>query len=226
MELEQKLDILFKVTAAEQFPSRNEMNGPFVSLGELCTRQPQSGLYKGADFVGHGVKTVKMGELFGYDMIDQSVEMERMDLTPKEVEKYSLTPNDLLFGRRSIVLEGAGKCSMVGNLTEPTIFESSLLRVTIDPSKALSEYVYCWFRSPEGTKELRRIRSFTTVAGITGSDLKKVRVPLVPLPEQKSIAQSLFDHRMRSALLEQTKAEATVAMKTLNELLAGKVAHV
>ena len=159
LELEQKLDILFKVTAAEQFPSRNKMNGHFVSLGDLCTRQPQSGLYKGADFVGHGVKTVKMGELFGYDVIDRSVAMERMSLTPKEVEKYSLTSNDLLFGRRSIVLEGAGKCSMVGDLNEPTIFESSLLRVTVDPSKALSEYVYCWFRSPEGKKSFGELEA-------------------------------------------------------------------
>ena len=218
-ELEQRLDTLFRVTAADQFPGQNDTGGRFVALGEICARQPQSGLYKGADFVGRGVKTVKTGELFGHDLIDQSVEMERMDLTRGEMEKYSLTSNDLLFGRRSIVLEGAGRCSMVGELNEPTVFESSLLRVTVDRARALSQYVYCWFRSPGGVRQLRKIRSFTTVAGITGSDLKKVRVPLVPLAQQESIVQTLSDHRTRTALLEKTKAEASMAIKTLNESL-------
>ncbi len=161
-----------------------------------------------------------MGELFGYDVIEPDIEMERMDLTSDETAKYSLTSNDLLFGRRSIVLEGAGKCSMVGTLREPTIFESSLLRVTVDPVKALSNYVYCWFQSPEGAKEIRRIRSFTTVAGITGSDLKKVWVPIKPLAKQTGIAQSLFDYRERLALLNQAEAEATTVRKALIEFLS------
>jgi len=188
---EQGMIGLARAVAAKQFPSLNRPQVRFVKLGDICVRQPQSGLYKGPDFLGRGTRTVNMDELFGNDVIEQSVPMKRMHLSPEEVANYSLTPDDLLFGRRSIVLEGAGKCSMVGRLDEPTVFESSILRVTIDSAKASSHFIFWWFNSPEGAREIRRVRRFTTVAGISGADLKKVRVPLLPLAEQREIVKVL-----------------------------------
>lgn len=218
-KLQRSLDELFQALAFERFPNPQRTPACFVPLAEICLRQPQSGLYKGPSFVGSGIKTVNMGELFGNDLIDQDVPMQRMELTSDETQNYSLTPNDLLFGRRSIVLEGAGKCSMVGHLTEPTIFESSVLRVTIDSKKASSGFVYDWFNSPEGEKQIKRIRSFTTVAGITGSALRTVRVPLLPLNEQLQIYATLSEQRARIAQQKQARANLTEMRRLLLDAL-------
>ncbi|MDP2267535.1 MAG: hypothetical protein Q8K46_00035, partial [Deltaproteobacteria bacterium] len=120
-----------------------------------------------------------------------------------------------------IVLEGAGKCAIVGILTEPTAFESSILRVTINPDKASSGFVFDWFNSPEGAKEIKRIRSFTTIAGITGSALKKVLVPLLPLEQQKMLFKTLTDHRTRIALLQESRTKTIELRRTLIEASAG-----
>jgi type I restriction enzyme, S subunit len=43
---------LFRAVALERFRSLKKSAALFVPLTELCVRQPQSGLYKGAEFVG------------------------------------------------------------------------------------------------------------------------------------------------------------------------------
>lgn len=185
-----------------------------VPFEKVLLKQPQSGLYKGQDFLGSGTKFVNMKELFGFDEINDSVDMCRMELSPVEIEKYSLTSDDLLFGRRSIVLEGAGKCSWVGSLQETVIFESSILRVTVDSRIVLPKFIFEWLRSPQGAQQITRIRSFTTVAGIAGSDLKRISVPVMPIIEQIAIANELS--AMRYSVAEISKRQ--VANRRLKKM--------
>lgn len=197
-----------------------------VSFEKVLTRQPQSGLYKAQEFLGRGTKIVNMGELFGFDTIDSSLDMKRMELTQEEVSKYQLTPDDLLFGRRSIVLEGAGKCSMIGDLQEPVIFESSILRVTVNPEIVLPQFIFEWLRSPKGTQQITRIRSFTTVAGIAGSDLKRIVVPVMPIKEQLAISDELSSMRASVGALSQRQTANRALKKTiLEEVLGGWDVH-
>lgn len=190
-----------------------------VPFEKVLNRQPQSGIYKAQDFLGRGTKIVNMGELFGFDMIDDSIEMKRMELTREEVSKYQLTSNDLIFGRRSIVLEGAGKCSMVGHIGEPVIFESSILRVTVDPKIVLPQFIFEWLRSPKGAQQINRIRSFTTVAGIAGSDLKRIVVPVMPIKEQLAISDELSSIRSSLGVL----AARQMANRSLKKYILEKM---
>jgi type I restriction enzyme S subunit len=197
-----------------------------VSFEKVLTQQPQSGLYKSQQFLGRGVKIVNMGELFGFDRIADSIEMKRMELSEAEVLQYHLTPNDLLFGRRSIVLEGAGKCSVVGALQEPVIFESSILRVTVDPESVLPQFIFEWLRSPKGAQQITRIRSFTTVAGITGSDLKRILVPVMPIKEQLAISDELSSMRASvGALTQRQTANRNLKKVILEQILGSSYVH-
>lgn len=192
------------------------------AFGKVLTQQPQSGLYKAQEFLGRGTKIVNMGELFGFDKIVDSIDMKRMELTQGEVSKYQLTPDDLLFGRRSIVLEGAGKCSMVGVLQEPVIFESSILRVTVNHEIVLPQFIFEWLRSPKGIQQITRIRSFTTVAGIAGSDLKRIVVPVMPIKEQLAISEELSSMRASVGALNQRQAANRSIKKTILEEILGR----
>lgn len=221
MDLKNHVETVFSLLLASKFPKRSEGTHGFVTLASLCSKLPQSGIYKSEEFLGSGTKIVKMGQLFGNDIIDDSINMDLMELTDDEKGRYRLTNNDLLFGRRSIVLEGAGKCSMVANVERDIVFESSILRVSLDPNKAKSQFVFSWFISPEGKKELRRIRSFTTVAGITGSDLKKVRVPLLPNSKQQEIVELLENHRLRIKNLQSHEESTASLLKSIREFLIG-----
>ena len=80
-------------------------------FGEFYAERSRNGVYKSAEFQGRGTRIVNMGEMFGFDFISDQ-EMSRVSLTPKELAINGLRDGDLLFGRRSVVPAGAGKCSV------------------------------------------------------------------------------------------------------------------
>ena len=117
-----------------------------VAFGELYDEPSRNGIYKTAEFQGRGTRIVNMGEMFGFDFISNQ-EMSRVSLTPKEIASSGLRHGDLLFGRRSIVPEGAGRCSIVIEPHEPITFESSIIRVRLNQAKANPLFYYYFFTS-------------------------------------------------------------------------------
>jgi len=82
-----------------------------VPFAELLAEPLRNGLTRPKSVRGSGVKMVNMGELFQFPRI-RDVEMARVPFADKEAQTYLLKPGDLLFARQSLVLEGAGKCSV------------------------------------------------------------------------------------------------------------------
>jgi type I restriction enzyme, S subunit len=130
-------------------------------------------------------------------------------MSDHELEKSSLNEGDLLFGRRSLVEAGAGKCSIVTEVTEPTTFESSIIRARLCPKRCDPMFYYYWFRSHLGRGRIRSIVSGTNVKGIRGSDLKKLKVVNPDIGTQqrivshiKSYDELIENNRRRIALLE------------------------
>jgi len=189
--LSESINATYKANAYKIFAELLEGNSPIVRLDEACSRSTQSGLYKNKKFYGSGVGMVHMGELFGNDFIDENVELQKVSLEEKEIETFKLTENDLLFGRRSLVLEGAGRCIYVKKMNEPVTFESSMIRVTLEKERANNQFLFEWFRSPQGDQSINSIRTFTTVAGVKGSDVAKLKIPLPDLEIQMEIVQQL-----------------------------------
>lgn len=122
---------------------------PEVAFGDVLLNGTRNGIYKKKEFHGSGVKIVNMGELFANPRL-YSIPMKRVELTSKEKDKSCLQPGDLLFARRSLVAEGAGKCSIVMEVDEPTTFESSIIRARPDSNKLHSLFAYYLFNSPHG----------------------------------------------------------------------------
>jgi len=156
----------------------------------LLAEPVRNGVYKNKEFHGRGAKIVNMGELFAHPRL-RAVPMKRVALSDSEAERFLLAPGDLLFARRSLVAEGAGKCSVVLEVDEPTSFESSIIRARPDPTKADPLFLFYFFNSPLGLHHLDTIRRQVAIAGITGSDLAKLEIPIPLLPEQRVIAHIL-----------------------------------
>ena len=186
------------------------MSWPDVIFETLYAAQSRNGVYKSKEFHGRGCRIVNMGELFGFDFISNQ-EMNRLELNEAELSTNSLKDGDLLFGRRSLVEAGAGKCSLVVEPAEQLTFESSIIRVRIDKEATNPRFLYYYFRSPQGRGRIRSIVSGTNVKGIRGSDLKRLHVANPPKAIQDEIASilSAYDdlienNRRRMALLEES----------------------
>ncbi|MGH8590151.1 MAG: restriction endonuclease subunit S [Gammaproteobacteria bacterium] len=156
----------------------------------LLAEPVRNGVYKPKAFHGRGAKIVNMGELFAHPRL-RAVPMKRVELSGSESERFTLSKGDLLFARRSLVAEGAGKCSVVLDINEPTTFESSIIRARPDNAKAEPLFLYYFFNSTAGLHFLDTIRRQVAVAGITGSDLSRLEIPVPPLLEQRAIAHIL-----------------------------------
>lgn len=140
---------------------------------------------------GSGYPMVNMSELFSMGRISVTPEMELAPLTEKQTEGYLLNSRDLLFGRQSLTLEGAGKCSIVMESEKPLTFESHLIRVRLDEKKADSRFYYYLFKSKYGKALMGQIVEQVAVAGIRSSDLATLEVPVPPTKYQSEIADAL-----------------------------------
>ena len=90
----------------------------------------KNGLTRPARVRGSGYKMINMGELFANDRIGD-IDMELVPMSDKELSTMLVEPGDLLFARQSLVLAGAGKCSLLTKADEPTTFESHIIRVRL-----------------------------------------------------------------------------------------------
>lgn len=182
---------------------------PLVGFESLYSEPSRNGIYKSKEFHGSGAKIINMGELFGYEFIGCQ-DMKRVQMTAEELSRSGVEDGDLLFGRRSLVEAGAGKCSIVRGLNDDTTFESSLIRVRLDRNKSLPLFYYYWFRSHVGRAGIKAIVTGTNVKGIKSSNLKKVRVLNPDLSVQHRIVEFIrcYDdlienNRRRIELLEE-----------------------
>lgn len=163
-----------------------------VQLKELLSEPTRNGLTKPKAIRGQGVPMIAMGEVFANNRI-YSIQMERVPVTDKELLTSSIYDNDLLFARQSLVLEGAGKCCIVKEVNEPTVFESHLIRVRVDKTKALPDYIYYYFNSYQGRENIKTIVEQVAAAGIRGSDLVNLYIPIPLVTVQQQIVQVLMN---------------------------------
>ena len=171
---------------------RSTMGGEWqeIPFSEVLAEPVRNGIYKRKEFHGRGFKIVNMGELFAYPRLGD-VPMKRVELSETEKARFAVHAGDLLFARRSLVAEGAGKCSVVLDISELTTFESSIIRARPNVAEADSLFLYYFFNSPQGLHALDSIRRQVAVAGITGGDLARLNVPKPPLSQQRAIAHIL-----------------------------------
>ncbi|HJR07728.1 MAG TPA: restriction endonuclease subunit S [Pyrinomonadaceae bacterium] len=164
------------------------MNWEKIEFGKLYLTPSQNGLNRPSSVRGEGYKMINMGELFANDRI-KDIPMELVSMSDREIENYSIHINDLLFARQSMVLSGAGKCSIVIEVPEITTFESHIIRVRLNQEKADPLFYYYYFKSPLSSMSL--IVQQGVQAGIRASDLKDLQVIFPPLLIQRRFAEIL-----------------------------------
>ncbi|NMW22993.1 restriction endonuclease subunit S [Rhodanobacter denitrificans] len=190
---------------AKGSPTHAPGESRLVRFADLLLQPLRNGVYRTKEFHGRGVKIVNMGELFGHPRL-ADIPMKRVELSSNELEKSQLRTGDLLFARRSLVAEGAGRCCLVKDIRETTTFESSIIRARPDGKQVLSEYLFYFFSSPQGRERMRTILRQVAVSGITGSDLAELKIPIPSLHTQRCCVASLGALDDRIELLCQTNA--------------------
>lgn len=108
-----------------------------------------------------------------------------------EVPAANARPGDLVFTHRGTI----GQVSMIPRKPrfDRYVVCSSQVKTRLDERRALPEFYYYWFRSPEGQHSILANSSTVGVPGIATplTSIRKLQVPLPDLITQRAIAQVL-----------------------------------
>lgn len=195
------------------------MHDSVLPFGDLLAVPLRNGVSYSSKLRGSGVSMVNMREIFAADRIGNDI-LERVPISSSERVSSLLEVGDLLFARQSLTYEGAGKCSIVIPAVEERTWESHLIRARLDRTRAQPEFYYYYFRSAVGRRNVETIVQQVAAAGIRGSDLVRLKVPVPPLADQGAIAQVLGALDKKIVANERSAASAVALARTLLEGVA------
>jgi type I restriction enzyme S subunit len=166
------------------------------TLGQLYAEPSRNGLYKQSSFHGLGPLMVQMGDIFRGEDVDFGG-ASRVQVSSKELHTFGLNVGDLLFARRSLVLEGAGKCSLVRRVPEPSTFESSIVRVRVDQASLLPEFAAIFLTSRSSYLVRRKFIRQVAVSGVSSADIAQFPIAVPHIEEQAQIIEAHERARQR-----------------------------
>lgn len=194
-----------------------------ATLETLIADGPQNGIYRPQTDYGYGTPIVRIDD-FPNEGGVVTVAEKRVGLSAAERATYSLHFGDLLINRVNS-LSHLGKTALIGRTQEEMVFESNMMRLSIDSSKALPEFVFRFLCCP-GPRDMLRSLSKRAVAqsSINQGDVKSVVVPLPSITEQRDIvsALSVVDEKL-SAEITRSAALDRLFESLLHKLMTGKV---
>lgn len=231
--LKQKYENLFlelnryKEIKLDHFFGNISTTWSLIRFEEVITDGTRNGIYKPKEFYGRGIKTIHMGDLFGNEVITSDIDMQRIVLSDEELGRFLVSEGDIVFARRSIVKDGAGKCSIISFLDEPVSFESSIIKVSPDKEKILPFFIFYWFQSSLGKKCIQSITRGGTgaITGIAGTDLKKIEIPVPPISIQLSLIEDMNQINASVFSTSEVLKKEVNLLKNYREELLGNDKH-
>lgn len=164
----------------------------------------QYGISKKAAESG-AIPILRMGNITYSGQIDRS-ELKYIDLTDKEIDKYTLQDGDLLFNRTNSV-ELVGKTAVFEeNLDQKVSYAGYLIRARTN-ADSNPYYVSGYLNSPGGKAQLRlRAKSIVGMANINATEFLSLRVPAATKSEQDDFAHFYLECKSSRKLLSQKLA--------------------
>uniref|UniRef100_UPI0015C4D04B restriction endonuclease subunit S n=2 Tax=Enterobacteriaceae TaxID=543 RepID=UPI0015C4D04B len=111
-----------------------------------------------------------------------------VSLKEKEIRKYALSDNDLVFARSGAT---AGKSILIKNAPTDAVFASYLIRITPNQEKIIPEYLSYFFLTPAYWEVVGLNAAGAAQPNINGTKLSEFIVPIAPREEQKRIVEKL-----------------------------------
>lgn len=176
-----------------------------TELGALMTGGPQNGIYKPQNQYGEGTSIVRIDD-FDQDGRIVTPSFQRVRVSGEEVNLYRLSLGDILINRVNS-LSHLGKSMVVPQLPEPTMFESNMMRFSVDETRISSEFLVSYL-STDACRAYVKGRAKRAVAqsSINQGDVKSIRVPLPSLDEQVEIVRLLRATDDKTAAIERQQS--------------------
>jgi type I restriction enzyme S subunit len=193
-------------------PATNPKGWPVRQLGELIIDGPQNGLYKPSTDYGSGTPILRIDAFYDGVVTDISA-LKRVRLTEAEASSFQLTENEVVINRVNS-LEYLGKCALIPELPEQTVFESNMMRMRFDPEIAHPRFVVQFLQTGFAKSQIEmRAKHAVNQASINQQDVSGFRVSLPSIELQHEFAR-------RVGAVEKLKTVQRASLTELDALFA------
>jgi type I restriction enzyme S subunit len=217
-QAQQKAAALIPAIFVDMFgdPATNPKGWPRMALVDLIASGPTNGLYKHKSAYGSGTPILRIDAFYDGRVTDLAT-LKRVQVEPDEQRRFALLAGDIIVNRVNSP-EYLGKSALVPELLEPTVFESNMMRFSIDASHALAEFVIALLQDPSSRRHfLINAKHAINQSSINQQDVKSLPVFVPPLEWQRQFAQRVAAVR---AIEQQQQAATSKAEATFSALLA------
>jgi type I restriction enzyme, S subunit len=176
---------------------------PVIELDSIL-KSIQYGTSVKANITEQGIPIIRMNNLVD-GFLDAS-KLKHIQLTDKEQKSLLLNYGDILFNRTNSK-DLVGKCA-VFDLDGDYVFASYLIRLKVDESKAIPEFITYVINSRIGRQQIDSLsRQIIGQANINSEEIRSLQIPLPPIKTQIDImSRSKEGHKTIS--YEREKAES------------------
>jgi type I restriction enzyme S subunit len=174
----------------EEWRKLNKTCFPYetLSLGEII-KEMRNGLSPKPNEKedGHPILRISSVRSFSIDQFD----IRHLVVSTKDLGRYALMHNDLLFTRYNGSIEFVGVCARVKNLNyDVLLYPDKLIRVRVNRSRVMPEYLEIFSASQDARDYIYSlVKSTSGQKGISGKDLKLMSVKVPLMSEQSEIVK-------------------------------------
>ena len=205
----EEMDELVKSLFYDMFgdPVTNHMGWEKARLDTIFSVLPQNGLYKPAkDYVDSdlGVPILRIDAFYGGKITNRN--FKRLTCSEAEINKFRLNNDDIVINRVNSI-EYLGKCALVTGLNEPTVYESNMMRFSIDGSIANPLFIsYVLSHKATYIQVLNKAKKAVNQASINQKDVCSL-VLVIPHLD----LQSKFASRVNAIEAEKERMQKSLA---------------
>jgi type I restriction enzyme S subunit len=159
-----------------------------VTLGELLIRGPQNGIYKPASAYGAGTPILRIDSFYD-GVVTRLDSLKRVRLLPDDIECFGLSENDIVVNRVNS-RPYLGKSALIPRLNESTVFESNMMRLTLNTKSASPVYMTHYLQTSFVKSQIQVLaKDAVNQSSINQEDVKGLTLRLPPLPLQQRFAK-------------------------------------
>jgi len=212
-------DALLRATFLDLFgdPVANPKGWETAAIGDLIADGPQNGLYRHSSDYGSGTRILRIDSFYDGRTRDLS-SLKRVRIDEDTISRWALRPDDVVINRVNSI-EYLGKSAIIPPLSEPTVFESNMMRLTADRSRIEPGFMIDQLQTAYVRRQIRKLaRPAVNQSSINQEDVKSIMLRVPPLPLQQRYIGAvknigLFGAVVGAALTESDALYASLAQR-------------
>lgn len=168
-------------------PATNPKGWRPLRLGDALLLGPQNGLYRPASDYGDGTRILRIDSFDDGNISDQR-SLKRLRIDAASIDKFGLREGDIVVNRVNSPPQ-LGKSVLVPKLDEPTVFESNMMRMRVNPETLAPAVIGVMLQLASVRQALiRNAKHAINQSSINQGDVMGVAIFAPPLPLQTAFA--------------------------------------